>query len=93
MAHRDIKPSNLLLTNSHELKISDFGVADVLDPFSPDDFCSSSAGTPTFQPPELADGAAEFSGLKADVWAAGKPRCGVVVHRLRPFKRRPRLMK
>lgn len=42
--HRDIKPGNLLLTNAKVVKISDFGVADVLFRFDPSTTVTSGAG-------------------------------------------------
>ncbi|XP_054263193.1 serine/threonine-protein kinase STK11 [Macrosteles quadrilineatus] len=69
--HKDIKPSNLLLTLNNVLKISDFGVAEALDMFAPDDTCYTSQGSPAFQPPEIANGAEQFSGFKVDVWSSG----------------------
>eukprot|EP00123_Amoebidium_parasiticum_P015501 comp23000_c0_seq5/m.36661 comp23000_c0_seq5/g.36661 ORF comp23000_c0_seq5/g.36661 comp23000_c0_seq5/m.36661 type:complete len:442 (-) comp23000_c0_seq5:109-1434(-) len=69
--HRDIKPGNLLLSREGEIKISDLGVAEILDEFSPTDKCTSSSGSPAFQPPEIANGSSEFNGYKVDIWAAG----------------------
>lgn len=69
--HKDIKPSNLLLATDGTLKISDFGVAERLDMFAPDDTCRTSQGSPAFQPPEVANGLESFSGFKLDIWAAG----------------------
>eukprot|EP00039_Didymoeca_costata_P004427 m.73285 g.73285 ORF g.73285 m.73285 type:complete len:459 (+) comp12394_c0_seq2:277-1653(+) len=71
VVHKDIKPGNLLLSNDHVLKISDFGVAEVLDSFQPDDFCTVVSGTTPFQPPEVVSGASKpYHGFKADVWAS-----------------------
>ena len=42
-----------------------------LDRFAPDDTCTTSQGSPAFQPPEIANGHDSFSGFKVDVWSAG----------------------
>ncbi|XP_072941147.1 serine/threonine-protein kinase STK11 [Epargyreus clarus] len=69
--HKDIKPGNLLLTLDQTLKITDFGVAEALDMFSPEDTCYTGQGSPAFQPPEIANGAEQFSGIKVDIWSSG----------------------
>ncbi|XP_013188999.1 serine/threonine-protein kinase stk11 [Amyelois transitella] len=69
--HKDIKPGNLLLTMDQTLKITDFGVAEELNRFSPEDTCYTGQGTPAFQPPEIANGAEQFSGVKVDIWSSG----------------------
>lgn len=42
-----------------------------LDIFAEDDTCYTGQGTPTFQPPEIANGAVKFSGFKVDIWSSG----------------------
>lgn len=69
--HKDIKPSNLLINNSNVVKITDFGVAEQLDLFTPDDICTKSQGSPAFQAPELVEGSVKFSGYKIDIWSSG----------------------
>ncbi|XP_065354262.1 serine/threonine-protein kinase stk11 [Calliphora vicina] len=69
--HKDIKPGNLLLTQDETLKISDFGVAEQLKLFAPDDTCTTGQGSPAFQPPEIANGLDSFSGSKVDIWSSG----------------------
>lgn len=69
--HKDIKPGNLLLTLDETLKISDFGVAEQLELFAPDDTCTTGQGSPAFQPPEIANGLESFSGSKVDIWSSG----------------------
>ncbi|XP_044314514.1 serine/threonine-protein kinase stk11 [Drosophila rhopaloa] len=69
--HKDIKPGNLLLSLDQTLKISDFGVAEQLDLFSPDDTCTTGQGSPAFQPPEIANGHETFAGYKVDIWSSG----------------------
>ncbi|XP_028171089.1 serine/threonine-protein kinase STK11 isoform X1 [Ostrinia furnacalis] len=71
VVHKDIKPGNLLLTLDQTLKITDFGVAEALDMFSPEDTCYTGQGSPAFQPPEIANGAETFSGIKVDIWSSG----------------------
>jgi serine/threonine-protein kinase 11 len=69
--HKDIKPGNLLLTNAGVVKITDFGVSEMLDAFQKSDLCHLSQGSPAFQPPEIADGNEYFSGFKVDIWSSG----------------------
>ncbi|MFH4980566.1 hypothetical protein AB6A40_007275 [Gnathostoma spinigerum] len=70
--HKDIKPGNLLVTLNGTLKISDFGVAELLDRFAPEDWCTVAQGTPKFQPPEIVSGTVErYHGYKVDIWSSG----------------------
>ncbi|XP_053214272.1 serine/threonine-protein kinase STK11-like [Panonychus citri] len=69
--HKDIKPGNLLIDNSGTVKISDFGVSELLDIFSQSDVISTSQGSPAFQPPEIARGCEFFHGFKIDIWSSG----------------------
>ncbi|XP_054156276.1 serine/threonine-protein kinase STK11-like [Oppia nitens] len=68
--HRDIKDDNLLLDNSHVIKIVDFGVCCVVDPFAGDDMITGLEGTLCYMAPEV-DSAVPYSGSKADIWSAG----------------------
>uniref|UniRef100_A0A915Q585 non-specific serine/threonine protein kinase n=1 Tax=Setaria digitata TaxID=48799 RepID=A0A915Q585_9BILA len=76
--HKDIKPGNLLVALDGTLKISDFGVAEMLDTFQAEDWCTVVQGTPKFQPPEIVSGASEnYRGRKVDIWA-----CGVTLYNM-----------
>jgi len=50
--HRDIKPSNILLKNDREVKISDFGLAMLIDPDMVDTQSIALMGSPRYMAPE-----------------------------------------
>lgn len=52
--HRDIKPSNLLLSETGQVKIADFGVSCEFEGI--DAFLTGTAGTPAFMAPEALSG-------------------------------------
>jgi serine/threonine-protein kinase len=64
--HRDIKPANVLVTETDQVKIVDFGLAQVLGTHS----YAAGAGTYAYMAPEDFDEDAR-SDKQADVWALG----------------------
>jgi serine/threonine-protein kinase len=76
--HRDVKPANLILTNSGQVKLTDFGVARIADASLTQ--VSSAIGTPSYMAPEQFRG--EGVDHRADLFA-----CGVVLYRLLTGKR------
>ena len=72
VVHRDLKPANVLLADTGEPKVTDFGLAKVGDAGA----TASGAvlGTPSYMPPEQAAGRTKEVGTPADVYALG-PSC------------------
>ena len=83
--HRDIKPSNILLTESDEPMLSDFGLVKDLDSKTAQTLTSTGAsiGTPEYMAPEQAVG--EKVDDRADVYSLGVVFYELVTGR-RPFK-------
>jgi formylglycine-generating enzyme required for sulfatase activity/tRNA A-37 threonylcarbamoyl transferase component Bud32 len=69
VVHRDLKPANVLLTESGEPKVTDFGLAKV----GQSDITATGAvmGTPSYMSPEQAAGRTKEVGTPTDVYALG----------------------
>jgi hypothetical protein len=69
--HRDLKPSNILLMADGAPKVSDFGLAKVLDADGGQTLSDAILGTPSYMAPEQARGRARDVGPPTDVYALG----------------------
>ncbi len=69
--HRDLKPANVLLTRDGVPKVTDFGLAKRLDDDTGRTHSSAVLGTPSYMPPEQAEGKIQQVGPLADVYALG----------------------
>ena len=68
IVHRDLKPQNLLVSDTHELKVADFGLARVEG--IPVKKYSHEAVTLWYRSPDVILGTANY-GLAVDMWSVG----------------------
>ena len=69
--HRDLKPNNILLTADGTPKITDFGLAKLLDENDGVTRTESLIGTPNYMSPEQAAGRTKDIGVPSDVYSLG----------------------
>ncbi len=69
--HRDLKPANIFLTTAGEVKVLDFGVAQMRSATSERTAAGTALGTPAYMSPEQAMGLVDQLDGRADVFSVG----------------------
>jgi hypothetical protein len=69
--HRDLKPANIFITNAGEIKVLDFGVAQMRDATSERTATGTALGTPAYMSPEQAMGLVDQLDGRADLFSVG----------------------
>jgi tRNA A-37 threonylcarbamoyl transferase component Bud32/tetratricopeptide (TPR) repeat protein len=71
IVHRDLKPSNVLVMQDGSPKVSDFGLAKLLESDSGQTLSGQILGSPSYMAPEQAEGRSKQVGPAADIYALG----------------------
>ncbi len=69
--HRDLKPSNILIDNHDQVRITDFGLAMRVESGNDLTHTGQIVGTPSYMPPEQAQGNRSLIGPCSDVYSLG----------------------
>jgi serine/threonine-protein kinase len=71
IVHRDLKPANILVTANQVPKVSDFGLAHLVDSSTELTKTGSTLGTPLYMAPEQVEGRSRSLSPATDVYALG----------------------
>src|SRR4029077_1348514 len=69
--HRDLKPANIFILDEGEIRVLDFGVAQMRDATSERTAAGTALGTPAYMSPEQAMGLVDQLDGRADLFSGG----------------------